>query len=120
MARKNYSELKWHGMLVAVLMVNTQVGAEIKPLPTSQWPRTVTEAVPLVVRSMNPTQQSIVSNTSLENLSLLQGEWGEDIAQLLGIDKGNKALIDSACGSSCNPAQAAAVVMQAAWKALTR
>ena len=120
MDRKNYSEFKWRSVLMLVLLANTPVMADTKPLPKSQWPRTVSEAVPLVIRSMNPTQQSIVSNTSLENLPMLQGEWGEDIAQLLGIDKGNRALIEAACGISCTPAKVTAVLMQATWKALTQ
>ncbi len=106
--------------MLAVLFAGSHALADTKPLPPTQWPRTVSEAVPLVIQSMNPTQQSIVSNTSLENLSMLQGEWGEDIAQLLGIDKGNKALIDSACGANCAPSKATSIVMQATWKALTQ
>ena len=118
MSRKNYSELKFHGLLVAALVVSGHALADTKPLPPAQWPRTVSEAVPLVIRAMNPTQQSIVSNTSFENLPMLQGEWGDDIAQLLGIEKGNKALIDSACGPTCTPSKATAIVMQATLKAL--
>jgi hypothetical protein len=49
---------------------------------------------------------------------LLQAEWGEDIEQLLGLDKGNTALVEATCGHPCPVEQATLLLMEATWAAL--
>jgi hypothetical protein len=92
--------------------------ADVTPLPQSQWPSTVAAAVPYIVATMRPMQRSIVSGTSQDSLFLLQSEWGEDIEQLLGLNKGNSALVDAACGQPCSVEQATLKLMEATWEAL--
>ena len=94
--------------------------AEVAPLPRSQWPQTVAQAVPHIVAVLTPAQRSIVQGTPRENLFMLQGEWGEDIERLLGLDAGNTALATAACGRPCSADRATMVLMEAAWEALAR
>lgn len=107
-----------HAGLVMALAVASQIAlAEVKPLPRSQWPQTLEKAVPLVLAAMNPAQKSIVKGTPLENLFMLQGEWGEDIERLLGLNAGNTVLLNAVCGKRCGADQAVIILMEAAWKA---
>lgn len=103
--------------LVFVLF-HAGVLADVKPLPQSEWPRTVATAVPHILGAMRPLQKSIVSDTSKDSLFLLQAEWGEDIEQLLGLDKGNTALVEATCGHPCPVEQATLLLMEATWAAL--
>ena len=60
----------------------------------------------------------IVSDTKMDSLFLLLGEWGEDVGKLLGLDNGNRALIEDACARACTVEQATLTLMEAAWEAL--
>jgi hypothetical protein len=110
--------MKQFWLTLFLLLLGAGARADVKPLPQSQWPRTVAEAVPPILASLTPTQQSIVSNTSKENLFWLQGEWGDDIGQLLGLNSGNMALREAACGHACPVEQATLKLMEASWEAL--
>lgn len=92
--------------------------ADVAPLPKAKWPVTVAEAVPRIIATMQPMQKSIVSDTKKDSLFLLQSEWGEDIEHLLGLDKGNTALVEAACGHPCKVEQATLILMEATWAAL--
>jgi hypothetical protein len=111
------SVMKLHCLALALLLQSAGALADVKPLPQSQWPRTVAEAVPHILTSMSPTQRSIVSETSKDSLFLL-GEWGEDVEKLLGLDSGNRALVEDACGRACSAKQATLMLVEATWKAL--
>lgn len=105
-------------LLLATLLAGASSHAEVKPLPKSQWPRTVAAAVPHIVGKLTPTQRSIISNTSRDNLFLFLGEWGEDIEELLGLNTGNTELLNSSCGQPCSAEQAALRLMEASWESL--
>ena len=105
-------------LALALLLVGAGVLADVTPLPRSQWPRTLTEAVPLIVATLTPAQKSIVRGTSRENLFMLQGEWGEDIEQLLGLRSGNTALVTAVCGATCSVDEATLRLLQATWDAV--
>ncbi len=89
-------------------------------MPRSQWPGTVASAVPFILNTLTPSQRSIVVGTPRENLFLLQGEWGDDIENLLGLNSGNSALVVAACGQPCKVDQATLLLMEAAWTELQR
>jgi hypothetical protein len=107
-----------HGLALALLLAGAVALADVKPLPRAQWPTTVGEAVPRILKALGPTQRSIVANTSKDGLHLLQSEWGDDIEQLLGLNKGNTALVDATCGRPCAVDQATLLLMEASWEAL--
>lgn len=109
-----------YGLALALLLPTTVALAEVKPLPQSSWPHTVTEAVPLILDTLTPTQRSIIGGTSNDNLFLFLGEWGEDIQVLLGLNNGNTALINISCGHPCSAQQATLKLMEATWDALQR
>ena len=110
--------MKLHCLALFLLLFSAEGFADVKPLPQSQWPRTVAEAVPHIVAAMTPTTRSVVSRTSKDSLFLFMGEWGDDIEQLVGLDKGNKALIENACGQPCPVKQVTLLLMEAAWATL--
>jgi hypothetical protein len=110
--------MKLHCLAVVFLLQSAAALADVKPLPQAQWPRTVAEAVPHILSSMSPTQRSIVSDTKMDSLFLLLGEWGEDVGKLLGLDNGNRALVEDACGRACSVERATLTLMEATWKAL--
>jgi hypothetical protein len=105
-------------LTLMVAFLSTGAMAEVTPLPRDQWPSTLTEAVPQIVKTLSPTQHSIASHTSKDSLFLLQGEWGEDIEQLLGLRNGNTALHAAICGANCTLEQATFMLMEASWEAL--
>ena len=107
-------------LAAVVLLLAGAAIADVEPLPRSQWPQTVAQAVPRIVAVLTPAQRSIVQGTPRENLFMLQGEWGEDIERLLGLDAGNTALATAACGRPCSADRATMVLMEAAWEALAR
>jgi len=104
----------------ALMLQTPATRADVRPLPQSQWPHTVAAAVPLVLAVMSPTQRFIIRDTPKENLPLFQGEWGDDIEHLLGLDKGNSALVTAACAAPCPIDQATLKVMEAVWDALAK
>ena len=110
--------MKQLGLALALLLLGAGATADVKPLLQSEWPRTVAQAVPHILGTMRPLQRSIVSDTSKDSLFLLQAEWGEDVEQLLGLSKGNTALIEAACGQPCSVEQATLKLMEATWEAL--
>lgn len=103
---------------MALLLVGAGALADVTPLPRSQWPRTLADAVPHILATLTTAQQSIVRGTSKENLFMLQGEWGEDIERLLGLRDGNAALTTAVCGTTCSVDQATLLLMEATWNAL--
>ena len=107
-----------YGLTLALLLLPAGAAAEVKPLPPTRWPNTVAEAVPHILTALTPTQKSIISGTSKENLVLFSGEWGEDIEILLGLNSGNALLLHASCAGPCNVEQATLTLMQAAWDAL--
>ena len=110
--------MKLHCLALSLLLYGAASSADVKPLSQSQWPRTVAEAVPHIVAAMTPTTISVVSRTSKDSLFLFMGEWGDDIEQLLGLNKGNEELAASACGQPCPVKQATLLLMEAAWGTL--
>jgi hypothetical protein len=109
-------------LVVALLFVfaRTNAQADVKPLPKSEWPTTVSAAVPLIVRTMTPTQRALVAGTERDSVFLLLGEWGEDIETLLGLEAGNDALLQDACKARYKTEEATLQLMFAAWELLRR
>ena len=87
---------------------------------TTGWPRTVEQAIPVILARLRPHQASIVRGTSRENLFLLLSEWGDDIEEVLGLERGNDILIKAVCPSGCKIEQATLKLMELAWEKLQR
>lgn len=112
--------MRFRNLAFALAVVSATALAEVKPLPSSQWPRTAVAAVPLIIAALTPVQRSIIMGTSKENLFMLRGEWGEDIETLLGLNAGNTTLVAAACVQTCSVDKATLLLMEAAWEALTK
>jgi hypothetical protein len=91
MERGGHSMLK-PSFILSLIFFSAAALADVKPLPPSQWPTTVADAVPPVVAILTPTTRSIIRGTPKENLVLFQDQLGEDIRVLLGLKKGNVQL----------------------------
>jgi hypothetical protein len=116
--RSWYPSLKRLYIIAALLTWCASSVADVKPLPNSQWPRTVAQAVPLIIANLTVSQKSIIRGTSKDSLQQLQAEWGDDIEQLFGLNDGNTTLISAACGRPCKTDEATLILMEAAWSAL--
>ena len=112
--------MRFRSLAFALAIVSATAFAEVKPLPSSQWPSTAVGAVPLIIAALTPAQRSIVISTSKENLFMLQAEWGEDIETLLGLNAGNTALVAATCAQPCRVNKATLLLMEAAWEALSK
>ncbi len=110
--------MKHHALALALLLFSAAAGAEVKPLPRDQWPQSVAEAVPRILSALLPMQRAMIGDTRKDSLFLMQGEWGEDVEQLLGLHHGNTALVEATCGHSCTVDQATLLLMEASWEAL--
>ncbi len=107
-------------LALVALLACTGSYAEVQPLPRAQWPTTAAAAVPHIISALGPSQKSIVRGTSKENLFMLQGEWGEDIETLLGLNDGNLALTTATCGRPCPVDRATLLLMEAVWESLAK
>ena len=110
--------MKHQPLALALMLFSAAALAEVKPLPRAEWPQSVAGAVPRILSALLPTQRAIIGGTSKDSLFLMQGEWGEDVGQLLGLQNGNTALVDATCGRPCNADEATLLLMEAAWEAL--
>jgi hypothetical protein len=117
-ARNWYPSSKRLYIFTALLIWCASSVADVKPLPNSHWPRTVAQAVPLIIANLTISQKSIIRGTSKDSLQQLQAEWGEDIEQLFGLNDGNTMLVSDACGRPCKTDEATLILMEAAWSAL--
>jgi len=106
--------------ILGLIFFSATALADVKPLPTSQWPTTVADAVPPVIAILTPTTRSIIRGTPKENLVLLQDQLGEDIRVLLGLKKGNVQLVNAACGGPCTAEDATLRLMEALLEALNK
>jgi hypothetical protein len=106
--------------ILSLIFLSATALADVKPLPPSQWPTTVADAVPSVVAILTPTTRSIIRGTPKENLVLFQDQLGEDIRVLLGLKKGNAQLVNAACGGPCTAEDATLRLMEALLDALNK
>jgi hypothetical protein len=104
------------GLLGSAGLGHAQDRAQNKSVPDGS----VEAAVAAIIQRLNPAQRSIVQGTPKDNLFMLQGEWGEDIEELLGLEQGNQALKAAVCAAVCTSDQATFLLMQKAWEVLQR
>jgi hypothetical protein len=79
---------------------------------------TVDAAVQQIIARLGAHQRSIVLGTPKDNLFMLQGEWGDDIEELLDLDGSNEALRTAVCAGPCKSERATLLLMEKAWELL--
>ena len=94
----------------------------------SIWPKTINEAVELMIDTMSEVDKSEVLNTKKENLSRFHYTLGMLICGWFGLYNGNKTLLE-ACALTRekelerllflnDPEEAAAIIIEALWQRL--
>jgi hypothetical protein len=106
--------------ILGLIFFSAAAFADVKPLPASQWPTTVDDAMPPIIAMLTPTTRFIIRGTPKENLRLFQDQLGEDIRVLLGLKKGNLPLVNAACGGPCTAEDATLRLMEALLEALDK
>ena len=80
------------------------------------WPKTVDEAVNIILTDMSEADKEAVKNTSWDDLIQYHFGWGTNIRNSFGLWQGNSALVQDAKAS--NPDEASMFIIQAVWKEL--
>jgi hypothetical protein len=80
------------------------------------WPRTLQDAVDLLVRTLSPAEKDDIAARSEDNLIDLHFGLGVRIREDFGLWRGNLALLRS-CGSP-DPDDASMAIIQALWARL--
>ena len=84
----------------------------------AKYPKTIEEAVDILISSMPEGDREKLINMPEEDLINLHFGWGDRIRNAFGLWEGNEELL-KACGSeSGNPDGASMVIIRAAWKRL--
>ncbi len=91
-------------------------------LPTfsneQNWPETINEAVLTIISELSEANKILIKNFEQERLIKLHHGFGTGIRNDFGLWKGNKALIESACGKPCHPDTASMAIIEALWRKL--
>jgi hypothetical protein len=80
------------------------------------FPKTVKEAVALILSEMSGRDKLIVRNTKKEDLIKFHLGWGNEIRNRYGLWEGNDALMKDA--KVIHPDSVSTVIMDAVWEAL--
>lgn len=85
------------------------------------WPRTLQEAVDSIVRGSDPKDMAVVASKKRDDLIEFHMGWGMGIRNGLGLWRGNRALLISACGGEpCHPDDASMKIIEAVWEHLRK
>ena len=82
------------------------------------FPKTLKEAVAVVLSQMSGRDRLIVRNTKKEDLIKLHLGWGNEIRNLCGLWEGNDDLIRDV--SECHPDGASLKIMEAVWEEIQK
>ena len=89
--------------------------AEPDELGPDKWPTTVQGTVKDILSRMSEKDKELVRNTKGGDLIMFHHGWGTGIRNYYGLWRGNKKLIESACGGSCQPDDASMIIIRAVW-----
>jgi len=115
---KNVEEVKillWHIELEKELKAILKQKEKV-PNEERKRPKTVEEAVDLLLMLLSDDNKQNIKNTSEEDLVLLHMGLGASIRNEFGLWKDNKELL-KACGKEC-PDDSSSVIIKALWKKL--
>ena len=87
-------------------------------IESKQWPKTVDDAVDLIIAHMSEEEKEELRGMSKKGLLTLHHELGMCIRNSFGLWEGNTELLES-CGSpAMKPDSASAVMIRAVWRRL--
>lgn len=83
-----------------------------------RWPRTVEQAVDMILERLPREDRERVKGTPREDLIMFHHGWGTGIRNEFGLWRGNDALLAD-CGGG-HPDDCSMVIIEAAWERLQR
>lgn len=105
--------------ILIVLSTQAEVLAEDKNgLQPGKWPTTVESTVSDILLSMTEENRQTIKTTKKEDLIMFHHGWGTGIRNHYGLWRGNKELLESACGKPCHPDDASMIIIEAVWNKL--
>ncbi len=107
-------------LLVALSLPIPGLADDKKSLEPGEWPVTVENTVKNILLAMSDEDKQLVKKTSKEDLVKFHHGWGTGIRNHYGLWRGNKKLIESACGKPCHPDDASMLIIEAVWKELQK
>ncbi len=110
-------------LLPAVLLLviaSAAASADIKTLERNQWPTSVNAAVVDLLAGLSDEDKASLREMRKEDLIRLHHGWGTGIRNQYGLWRGNRSLIESACGKPCHPDEASMIIIEAVWAAVQR
>ena len=84
----------------------------------NKLPRTVSDAVSIILSEMSEDDRRLIKNTKKDDLIRFHHGWGTGIRNEFGLWCDNEKLIESACGKGCHPDDASMVIIEAVWEEL--
>ncbi len=82
------------------------------------FPKTVKEAVEIILSEMTGRDKLLVRNTKKEDLIKFHSSWGSEIRNRCGLWDGNNELIEDA--NAVHPDSVSAVIMEGVWEELQK
>ena len=85
------------------------------------WPKTLDAAVIEIVSLLSDEGKKTVRETRKRDLIRFHHGWGTGIRNEFGLWRGNRELLESACGGKpCHPDNASMIIIESVWKALQK
>jgi hypothetical protein len=104
---------------LSMLAIAFNVAAQdAKPLEANEWPTTVAATVTDIVSALSEADKVTVRETKRSDLIKFHHGWGTGIRNHYGLWRGNKKLVESACGKPCHPDDASMIIIEKVWEAL--
>ena len=107
-------------LVLLILLPSIAMADEAQELGPDTWPTTVQAAVEDIVSALPEEDKAALRKTEKEDLIRFHHGWGTGIRNDYGLWRGNRQLIESACGEPCHPDDASMVIIEAVWSALRR
>jgi hypothetical protein len=89
-----------------------------EPLGPDKWPMTVEATVKDILSSMSEQSRKTIRDTPEGDLIMFHRGWGTGIRNHYGLWRGNRSLLENACGKGCHPDEASMVIIKAVWRRL--
>lgn len=105
---------------VLILPPSIAIAGDAPELGPDTWPTTVQAAVEDIVGALSEDDKATLRKTEKEDLIRFHHGWGTGIRNDYGLWRGNRQLLESACGKPCHPDDASMVIIEAVWSALRR
>ena len=88
------------------------------PLGPGEWPTSIEAAVALELDYLSSSSKSMLREMRKEDLVNFRIGWGTQLVDRQGLSRGNRKLLEAACGEGCDAAVASMTIIEAVWTSL--